>query len=57
MQQSLKALLERLLAHHIDFVLIGGFAAAVHGSTLVTQDLDICIAITEGEVAKLRDFD
>ncbi|MDR3606376.1 MAG: nucleotidyltransferase [Oligoflexia bacterium] len=54
MQQSLKALLERLLAHEIDFVLIGGFAAAVHGSTLVTQDIDICTAITEDGVAKLR---
>ena len=40
--------------HEIDFVLIGGFAAAVHGSTLVTQDIDICTAITETGVAKLR---
>jgi hypothetical protein len=53
-QPNLKALLERLLAHDIDFVLIGGFAAVVHGSTLVTQDLDICVAITETEVEKLR---
>jgi predicted nucleotidyltransferase len=54
-KQSLKALLERLLAHDIDFVLIGGFAAVVHGSTLVTQDLDICAAITEPQIAKLRE--
>jgi hypothetical protein len=54
-QPNLKALLERLLAREIDFVLIGGFAAAVHGSTLVTQDIDICTAITEGGVAKLRE--
>jgi hypothetical protein len=53
-QHNLKALLERLLSHQVDFVLIGGFAAAVHGSTLVTQDIDICAAITEGEIAKLR---
>lgn len=53
--QDLKALLERLLVHEIDFVLIGGFAAVVHGSTLVTQDLDICAAITEPQVAKLRE--
>jgi hypothetical protein len=52
--QNLKALLERLLEHEIDFVLVGGFAAVVHGSTLVTQDLDICAAITESEIAKLR---
>jgi len=51
---DLKALLQRLLEHQIDFVLIGGFAGTVHGTTLVTQDLDICVAITEEEVAKLR---
>lgn len=55
MQPNLKALLERLLVHEIDFVLVGGFAAAVHGSTLVTQDIDICTAITEAGVAKLRE--
>lgn len=26
----------------IDFVLVGGFAASAHGSTRVTQDVDIC---------------
>jgi len=53
--QNLKALLKNLLEHDIDFVLIGGFAAVVHGSTLVTQDLDICAAITDEQVAKLRE--
>ncbi len=27
----------------------------IHGSTLVTQDLDICAAITDAQVAKLRE--
>lgn len=53
--QDLKALLKKLLEYEVDFVLIGGFAAVVHGSTLVTQDLDICVAITEEQVAKLRE--
>jgi predicted nucleotidyltransferase len=52
--QNLQQLLERLLEHKIDFVLVGGFAGVVHGATLVTQDLDICMAITESEIAKLR---
>jgi predicted nucleotidyltransferase len=52
---NLKALLERLITHNVDFVLIGGFAASVHGCTMVTQDIDICAAITEEEVAKLRE--
>lgn len=53
--QNLKALLETLLKSDVDFVLVGGFAAVVHGSTLITQDLDICAAITEEQVAKMRD--
>ncbi len=55
MNPNLKALLERLITHNVDFVLIGGFAASVHGCTMVTQDIDICAAITEEEVAKLRE--
>lgn len=36
---------ERVLAvlhhHHVDFVLIGGLAAVVHGSPLLTTDVDV----------------
>lgn len=52
--QNLKTLLERLLKNQIDFVLVGGFASTVHGSTLVTQDLDICLAMTQEQIEKLR---
>ena len=52
--QNLRELLRTLLENEVDFVLIGGFAAVVHGATLVTQDLDICAAITEEQVNKLR---
>ena len=54
MQDNLKLLLERLLKHEIDFVLAGGLAAVVHGSPAVTQDIDICVAINETQVQKLR---
>ena len=52
--QNLRQLLERLLENKIDFVLVGGFAGVVHGATMVTQDLDICMAMTDEEVSKLR---
>ena len=52
--QDLSKLLEVLLDNEIDFVLIGGFAAVVHGSTLVTQDIDICMSISDTSVEKLR---
>lgn len=52
--QDLKKLLKLLLENEIDFVLIGGFAAVVHGSTLVTQDLDICSSMSVENIEKLR---
>lgn len=33
--------LESLLSHEVDFVLIGGLAARLHGSPTLTDDLDI----------------
>ncbi len=51
---NLNNLLQVLLENEIEFVLIGGFAGVVHGSTQVTRDLDICALITPTQVAKLR---
>jgi hypothetical protein len=36
-----RALLERLVAGQVDFVVIGGLAAVVHGSATITRDLDV----------------
>lgn len=55
MRDNLKTLLKRLLDHDVDFVLAGGLACTVHGSPLVTQDIDICVAIDDTQLAKLRD--
>ena len=52
--QDLKKLLKVLLENDLDFVLIGGFAAVVHGSTLVTQDLDICTSMSIENIEKMR---
>lgn len=51
---NLNNLLQVLLENEIDFVLIGGFAGVVHGSTQVTRDLDICALITPAQIEKLR---
>lgn len=40
-------LLQLLTAKGVDFVLIGGYAAVLHGSPRVTQDLDLCYAPDE----------
>ncbi len=52
--QNLKELLQLLLKNKTDFVLVGGFASVVHGSIAVTQDLDICMAITSESIDQLR---
>lgn len=52
--ENLNLLLKRLLDSGIDFVLIGGYAAVVHGASQVTHDLDICASITEEQLEKLK---
>ena len=52
--QSLGDLLKVLIDSSIEFVLIGGYASVVHGSTFVTRDLDICVLVTPEQIEKLR---
>lgn len=52
---SLSQLLQRLCDADIDFVVVGGFAALLHGSTLVTRDLDVCAVLSRAQVARLRE--
>lgn len=40
--KKLTDILALLAQHDVDFVVVGGFAAVAHGSSLVTQDIDIC---------------
>lgn len=54
MKPDLNKLLQVLLENNIDFVLIGGFAGALHGSSLVTKDLDICALLTPSHIENLR---
>ncbi|MDH2910052.1 MAG: hypothetical protein PXZ07_08090 [Candidatus Eremiobacteraeota bacterium] len=39
-----RELLAALVAEHVDFVLVGGLAAAIHGTTRITRDIDIAYA-------------
>lgn len=51
---ELNRLFELLCDAEIDFVIVGGFAAVLHGSTMVTRDLDVCAILTTETVEKLR---
>jgi predicted nucleotidyltransferase len=50
----LDLLLQHLLTTDVEFVVVGGFGAVVHGSSLVTQDLDVCVSMTPEVIEKLR---
>src|SRR5579859_5748900 len=48
-------ILRRLTARGVDFVVIGGIAAVLHGSPQATYDLDICYATDRGNLEALGD--
>jgi hypothetical protein len=50
-----RSLLERLIAGSVDFVVIGGIAAVVHGSAAITRDLDIVYAPDPNNLERLGD--
>ena len=54
--QDLQALLKLLVHSPLDFVLVGGFAAVLHGSNQTTRDIDVCVIHSPEQVTLLRDF-
>ncbi|MEA3197419.1 MAG: hypothetical protein QOF32_1471 [Gammaproteobacteria bacterium] len=52
---EINRLFQRLCDAEIDFVIVGGFAATLHGSSLVTRDLDVCAILSNENVEKLRE--
>jgi predicted nucleotidyltransferase len=51
----LDELFQRLCDADVDFVIVGGLAATLHGSAMVTQDIDVCAILTAESVSKLRE--
>src|SRR3954469_22406410 len=52
--QDFRSLLHRLADSGLEFVIVGGYAAVTHGSSVVTRDLDICAVLSDGNIEKLR---
>jgi hypothetical protein len=48
-----QAMLEVLQRHSVDFVVVGGFAAVVHGSPIPTRDVDVTPRRSTGNLASL----
>ena len=43
---STQTLLKRLIDRNVEFVVVGGLAGTLHGSSMVTQDLDVCAPLS-----------
>jgi hypothetical protein len=50
----LNQLLARLIQADVEFVLVGGLAAAIHGSSLNTRDVDICIRLSSENLIRIQ---
>ena len=50
---SFASMLQGLVEARVRFVVIGGVAAAAHGSAHVTNDLDICYDVASENVVRL----
>ncbi len=46
--------LELLIDHNVEFILVGGLAASAYGSPQVTQDVDICIDLSLKNIVRLK---
>jgi len=51
---NLSQVIRRLIQGQVEFVLVGGFAAVAHGSSMGTQDVDICCPLTLENLTRLH---
>jgi hypothetical protein len=50
---NIRVVVECLTRHEVEFVIVGGVAAALHGVVMMTLDLDLVYARTERNVERL----
>ena len=51
---DLSDIIDRLIKAKVDFVLVGGLAAVTHGSSMTTQDIDICCDFSAENLMRLQ---
>jgi len=51
---KLHLLLNRLADAGVEVVVVGGYAAVIHGSAYVTNDVDVCAVLSPENVEKIR---
>lgn len=47
LNQDFKEFIELLNAHEVKYLLVGGYAVALHGYPRYTQDIDFCFEVSE----------
>lgn len=52
--QNVQKLLQFLVQSPLDFILIGGFAAVLHGCNQTTRDIDVCLMLSPEQIQLLR---
>lgn len=52
---SFRELLRRLKEHDVEFVIIGGIAARLLGSPILTEDLDVCAPLDDTNMTRILD--
>src|SRR4051794_20131881 len=53
-QPDLEAILSRLIAGGVEFVIVGGIAAVAHGATVTTFDVDVCCPFSKDNLLRLQ---
>lgn len=51
---DLPGILERLVREKVECVLVGGYAAMVHGVSLVTRDVDVCTHFSRENLERIH---
>lgn len=51
---DLTDIIECLIVAEVDFVLVGGLAAVTYGSSMTTQDIDICCEFSSDNLLRLQ---
>ncbi len=51
---DLIGIIDRLIRAKVDFVLVGGLAAVTHGSSMTTQDIDVCCDFSTANLLRLQ---
>jgi hypothetical protein len=50
---AIASIIQTLVAHDVEFVVVGGMAAVLQGAPVHTIDLDIVYALSESNIARL----